>query len=273
MTGAFADVSAVGVADLLSLHGRRAVVTGGAQGLGRAIAARLAEAGAHVAIADLDAHHAASAAAGIAEARDAEVIGVDMDVADSASVETAAARVVDEFGGIDIWVNNAGVFPSESQAYYLLGFSATTPATDRLRRIEVKVKRPDVQVRTRAGYYGSEECHSFAEPFVWLDRFMSVGDFKQQRVADTVLDPRHRSVANMDELTLRVEIVAHYESWKDPDSGPSSAARARPCTRYRCRGPSRNRSGPRSRRAASTRPCSPRPGGGGRGRCRRCAAA
>lgn len=71
------------------------------------------------------------------------------------------------------------------------------------------------------GYYGSEECHSFAEPFVWLDRFMSVGDFKQQRVADTVLDPRHRSVANMDELTLRVEIVAHYESWKDPDSGTS----------------------------------------------------
>ena len=114
MTGAFADVSAVGVADLLSLHGRRAVVTGGAQGLGRAIAARLAEAGAHVAIADLDADHAASAAAGIAEARDAEVIGVDMDVADSASVEAAAARVVDEFGGIDIWVNNAGVFPSAS---------------------------------------------------------------------------------------------------------------------------------------------------------------
>ena len=37
-----------------------------------------------------------------------------MDVADSASVEAAAARVVDEFGGIDIWVNNAGVFPSAS---------------------------------------------------------------------------------------------------------------------------------------------------------------
>jgi NAD(P)-dependent dehydrogenase (short-subunit alcohol dehydrogenase family) len=114
VTGAFADVSAVGVADLLSLDGRRAVVTGGAQGLGRAIAGRLAEAGAQVAIADLDADHAVSAAAGIAEARGAEVIGVPMDVADSASVEAAAARVVDEFGGIDIWVNNAGVFPSAS---------------------------------------------------------------------------------------------------------------------------------------------------------------
>jgi hypothetical protein len=73
------------------------------------------------------------------------------------------------------------------------------------------------------GYYGSEECHSFAEPFVWLDRFMSVGDFKQQRVADTVLDPRLRSVANADQLTLRVEIVAHHDEWRDPDSGTSYA--------------------------------------------------
>ena len=114
MTGAFADVSAVALADLLSLHGRRAVVTGGAQGLGLAIAGRLAEAGAQVAIADLDLDRAASAAAGIAEARGASTIGVQMDVSDSASVEAATSRVVAEFGGIDIWVNNAGVFPSAS---------------------------------------------------------------------------------------------------------------------------------------------------------------
>lgn len=114
MTGAFADVSAVPVADLLSLRGRRAVVTGGAQGLGRAIAKRLAEAGAQVAIADLALEAAEAAASGIAEAHGAELIGVQMDVADAASVEQAAARAVDAFGGIDIWVNNAGVFPSAS---------------------------------------------------------------------------------------------------------------------------------------------------------------
>jgi NAD(P)-dependent dehydrogenase (short-subunit alcohol dehydrogenase family) len=114
VSGAFADVSAVALADLLSLHGRRAVVTGGAQGLGLAIAGRLAEAGAQVAIADLDLERATSAASGIAEARGAETIGVQMDVSDSASVESASARVVDEFGGIDIWINNAGVFPSAS---------------------------------------------------------------------------------------------------------------------------------------------------------------
>ena len=69
------------------------------------------------------------------------------------------------------------------------------------------------------GYYGSEESHSFASPFVWLDRVMNVSDFKQQRIADTVLDSRHRAAANMDELTLRVEIVAHHDRWRDPDSG------------------------------------------------------
>src|SRR5262249_55212042 len=51
------------------------------------------------------------------------------------------------------------------------------------------------------GYYGSEESHSLKAPFVWLDRLMSVGDFKQQRITDTVLDPRHRAVANSGDNT------------------------------------------------------------------------
>jgi hypothetical protein len=69
------------------------------------------------------------------------------------------------------------------------------------------------------GYYGSEESHSFTEPSVWLDRLMSVGDFKQQWVTDTVLDPQHRAVANSGGLTLRTELVAHHDAWRDPDSG------------------------------------------------------
>jgi len=69
------------------------------------------------------------------------------------------------------------------------------------------------------GYYGSEESHSFKAPYTWLDRLMSVGDFKEQRVTDTVLDPRHRAVSNSGENTLRTELVAHYDSWCDPDSG------------------------------------------------------
>jgi hypothetical protein len=69
------------------------------------------------------------------------------------------------------------------------------------------------------GYYASEESHSFTAPFGWLDRFMSIGDFKQQRITDTVLDPQHRKTANTGDITLRTELVAHHDRWRDPDSG------------------------------------------------------
>lgn len=112
MSFPFADVSSTALPDLLSLSGRRAVVTGGAQGLGRAIAERLAEAGAAIAIADLDAGKAHAAATAIADRHGVAAVGVAMDVAGSASVAEATDAVVDGLGGVDIWVNNAGVFPS-----------------------------------------------------------------------------------------------------------------------------------------------------------------
>lgn len=68
------------------------------------------------------------------------------------------------------------------------------------------------------GYYDSEESHSFSTPYVWMDQAMKVGDFKQQRITDTVFDPRLRRAANSAEQSLRVELVAHYDTWKDPDS-------------------------------------------------------
>lgn len=112
MTTAFADVSKVAVADLLSLAGRRAVVTGGAQGLGKAIAFRLAEAGAHVLIGDINEDRARTAATEITQHFPVLAAGVGMDVTDSESVRSAASVAAEEFGGIDIWVNNAGIFPS-----------------------------------------------------------------------------------------------------------------------------------------------------------------
>ncbi|MDR7159860.1 SDR family oxidoreductase [Arthrobacter sp. BE255] len=112
MTTAFADVSATPVADLLSLNGRQAVVTGGGQGLGKAIAFRLAEAGANVLIGDVNAEKAHAAAVEITERFAVRARGVAMDVTDSESVRAAAETGAEEFGGIDIWVNNAGIFPS-----------------------------------------------------------------------------------------------------------------------------------------------------------------
>nr|WP_315266267.1 SDR family oxidoreductase [Microbacterium lemovicicum] len=112
MSFPFADVSESPVRDLLSLTGRSALVTGGARGLGKAIALRLAEAGARVTIADIDERLAQDAAADVSTRLEARAIGVRMDVTDAASVHSAAAVAVKTFGGLDIWVNNAGVFPS-----------------------------------------------------------------------------------------------------------------------------------------------------------------
>lgn len=107
-----ADVSDRSIADLVSLEGRTAVVTGGGQGLGFAIAARLAEAGANVLIGDIDADLARNAAERIAAVSSGKILGTFMDVSDSASVEKAAAQASAEAGLPNIWVNNAGIFPS-----------------------------------------------------------------------------------------------------------------------------------------------------------------
>jgi NAD(P)-dependent dehydrogenase (short-subunit alcohol dehydrogenase family) len=109
---AVAEVSAKSIAELVSLAGRRAVVTGGAQGLGKAIARRLAEAGASVLIGDLKPDLAQSAAEELSRSLGARVIARQMDAADAGSVAAAAELAVSELGGLDVWVNNAGIFPS-----------------------------------------------------------------------------------------------------------------------------------------------------------------
>ena len=93
------DVSDRSLTELFALTGRRALVTGGARGIGRAVAARLAEAGALVMIADLDKREAESAAASLKSA--GVVRGAELDVTDSLSVAAAVGRVVQEFGGLE----------------------------------------------------------------------------------------------------------------------------------------------------------------------------
>lgn len=87
----------------MRLQGKRAIVTGAAQGLGHAIAARFAAEGAKVLMADIDGDGVAAAAKAIgAEAMKA-------DVAVKAEVDALAAHAIRVFGGIDIVVNNAGI--------------------------------------------------------------------------------------------------------------------------------------------------------------------
>ena len=109
MASSVPDVSDLPVGDLLSLRGRRAVVTGAAWGLGKATARRLAEAGADVLIADIDEDAAAATARELAERYGATVLSTRMDAGDTGSIRAAVALAVAELGGIDIWVNNAGI--------------------------------------------------------------------------------------------------------------------------------------------------------------------
>lgn len=103
------EVSAKPLNELMSLKGRSAVVTGAAWGLGKATARRLAEAGASVLIGDIDVEKAKETAAEISSAYGVKVVAVKMDVTNSAEIIAGADLAVKEFGGIDIWVNNAGI--------------------------------------------------------------------------------------------------------------------------------------------------------------------
>jgi len=91
----------------IDLSGRRAVVTGGAQGIGRAVAERLAASGATVACWDRD-EALLDKTVGELKAAGA-VVGVPVELTDAAAVEAAVARTAEATGGIDILVNNAGI--------------------------------------------------------------------------------------------------------------------------------------------------------------------
>jgi 3-oxoacyl-[acyl-carrier protein] reductase len=91
------------------LEGRVAIVTGAGHGIGKAYAARLAEEGAKVVIAEIDAAAARTVAAGMA-ARGHEALAVATDVSDRASVDEMARRAIAAYGRIDVLVNNAAIF-------------------------------------------------------------------------------------------------------------------------------------------------------------------
>jgi len=114
----------MGIEEMISLHGRSALVTGGAKGIGAAIARRLSEAGARVTIADMD-------PARDQVARDLGGKAVDCDIANAAQL--SAAMDAAATNGLDILVNNAGIFPTTGPM---------TAATDEFvhRMLEVNVR-------------------------------------------------------------------------------------------------------------------------------------
>jgi NAD(P)-dependent dehydrogenase (short-subunit alcohol dehydrogenase family) len=93
----------------MELQGKVAVVTGAASGIGRGIAEAVAGRGADVVVADIEADRAEEVASTISSGG-TRAIAAGCDVTDSASIEALADRSWDEFGHVDVLVNNAGVF-------------------------------------------------------------------------------------------------------------------------------------------------------------------
>ncbi len=91
------------------LTGRSAIVTGGSKGLGQAMAAGLASAGANLLLTSRHADEAKAAATEIATDFGNRAVGIKADVTSTADVDAMVERAIAEFGKIDILINNAGI--------------------------------------------------------------------------------------------------------------------------------------------------------------------
>jgi 2-deoxy-D-gluconate 3-dehydrogenase len=98
------------LAELINLSGKAAIVTGGAKGIGQGVAARLAEAGAKVLIADLDSD-AAHRATEELTAKGWTAGAYVLDVSNEDQVAAMINHCREQFGSVDILVNNAGIYP------------------------------------------------------------------------------------------------------------------------------------------------------------------
>ena len=142
--------------NLISLDGKVAVVTGGAAGIGYAIACRLAEAGAYTFIVDTDGEGAEKASR--------EMVGygyksssVQCDVSREEEVRDMVKSVVGEAGNIDVLVNNAGIYPR---------VPLDQITADDFRRVIA------VNLEGTFLWYGGD--HFFEKPFIDLDCLRSI---------------------------------------------------------------------------------------------------
>lgn len=110
----------MGIIEKMRLDGKKGFVTGSARGIGKCTATAFAEAGADLAIVDLDIDLAQKTAQEIAEATGRRIIAIQCDVTDEDQVRAMVDQVVDELGGLDFCHANAGICinaPAEEMTY------------------------------------------------------------------------------------------------------------------------------------------------------------
>ena len=110
----------MGIVERMRLDGKKGFVTGAARGIGKCTATAFAEAGADVAIVDVDLDVAKQTAEEIAKATGRKVIALKCDCTDEKQVNDMVAQVVSQLGGLDFCHNNAGICinaPAEEMSY------------------------------------------------------------------------------------------------------------------------------------------------------------
>ena len=159
--------------------GKTAVVTGAAQGFGFEIATDLAKQGAWVALADINVDGVNAAAAKINEACGREAaIGVSVNVADPDSLKAALAQVVGAFGGVDLFVANAGVLragsvkelsvkdldfvTSVNYKGYFLSVQTVAPIMALQHKAVPELWFDIVQINSKSGLVGSNKNGAYA---------------------------------------------------------------------------------------------------------------
>ena len=159
------------------LAGKIAVVTGGAQGFGLGIATEMYREGASVVLADLNDAQAKEAAKGLGE----RAIGLKVDVSDAASMEEMVCAAVEHFGGIDIFVSNAGVLKAGS-----LEFGG----------IDIFVSNAGVLKA------GSLEDLS-TDAFTFVTKVNYIGYFNAAKYASAIMKAQHEADENRPDPELR----------------------------------------------------------------------
>ncbi|MFT4949883.1 MAG: NAD(P)-dependent dehydrogenase (short-subunit alcohol dehydrogenase family) [Natronomonas sp.] len=97
------------VGEKVDFTGQAAVVTGGAQGIGKAICESFAASGANVGVADVQAEAAEETAAAVAEEYGVDAVGIECDVTEYEDATAMVETAIEAFGAVDCLVNNAGV--------------------------------------------------------------------------------------------------------------------------------------------------------------------
>jgi 3-oxoacyl-[acyl-carrier protein] reductase len=149
---------------MIALDGRTALVTGGSRGIGRAVVLLLARAGADVAIGYRARAAEAEAVASEVRTLGRQAVAVGGDLSDAAAVDRMVARVAEVFGGLDIFVANAGIWPPADVPLERLGpdrwretMAANLDAVYHSTRAALRLLRPGgriVLVSSTAGQRG-----------------------------------------------------------------------------------------------------------------------